>query len=70
MVEKQKRSDYRKKIIKTRAKKIFCHTLQQAKVAQIIAGKTLGELKTKIEKTDMELRKRGARPISTPGGPR
>ena len=70
MMEKQKRSDYRKKIIKTRAKKIFCHTLQQAKVAQIIAGKTLGELKTKIEKTDMELRKRGARPISTPGGPR
>jgi len=70
MMEKQKRSEDRKNFIKTRAKQFFSHTLQHAKVAQKKAGKTLVELKTKIEKTEMERRKKAARPVSAPGGSR
>jgi len=53
---KENGSNDRKNIIKDRAMNFFSHTIKQAHVAQKKAGKTLLDLKTKIEKTDMERR--------------
>jgi hypothetical protein len=60
---KEYKSADRKNIIKNRARNFFSHTLKQAQVAQKNAGKTINELKTKIEKTDQERRK-NSRPCS------
>jgi hypothetical protein len=51
-------SENQKQNLKNIAKSFLSHTFHQAKVAKEKAGKTLVELKSKIEKTEMERKKK------------